>query len=280
MSVFGTEKFFISVIMSDFQSGFSAGYESGKYRTTHLASLMVRGLPDFALSPEEAKTVNVYNAAQKLNEAARTLYNAPNPNARGEGGELILHIILRDLYGTIPAISKIYFTDSANENVKGFDLVHVKKVSGSNMEIWVGESKLSANFDTALESLRQDISKHSSDDFLRQEFLFIKRKLDKSFEEYERFLELVSEHKSLDAIAQTLRFIAFATYDCEVTKKHQADTTEFITEIREDLKAKLQRVEKLFGSSKLKFGIILLPLFSRDELRKEFDAKLAAAQKI
>jgi hypothetical protein len=58
---------------------------------------------------------------------------------RGEFGELILHLILRDFHNTIPLLSKIYFKDSIGHTVHGFDAVHIDPV---NKTLWLGESKL------------------------------------------------------------------------------------------------------------------------------------------
>lgn len=46
-------------------------------------------------------------------EAARAEIEKLSENQRGEFGELLLHLILRDFKGTIPLISKVYFKDSA-----------------------------------------------------------------------------------------------------------------------------------------------------------------------
>ena len=39
-------------------------------------------------------------------------------------GNLVTHS-MRQVFDTIPAISKIFYKDSANDTVKGFDAVHV-----------------------------------------------------------------------------------------------------------------------------------------------------------
>lgn len=40
---------------------------------------------------------------------------------RGELGELILHLMLRNFHNTIPLISKIYFKDENGSKIHGFD---------------------------------------------------------------------------------------------------------------------------------------------------------------
>ena len=46
-------------------------------------------------------------------------------NSKGIFSELILHFILREIKGTIPLISKIYFKDSNAVEAHGFDAVHI-----------------------------------------------------------------------------------------------------------------------------------------------------------
>jgi len=57
---------------------------------------------------------------------------------RGEIGELLLHVICREVFKTYPAITKYFYKDSANNTVKGFDAVHVV-VGGDGLELWLGE---------------------------------------------------------------------------------------------------------------------------------------------
>ena len=47
----------------------------------------------------------------RLAEAAKTVYTTEKYKKRGEFGELILHLILRDFFETVPLLSKIYFKD-------------------------------------------------------------------------------------------------------------------------------------------------------------------------
>jgi hypothetical protein len=55
---------------------------------------------------------------------------------RGEIGELLLHVICREVFKTYPAITKYFYKDSSNNTVKGFDAVHVV-VTKTGLELWL-----------------------------------------------------------------------------------------------------------------------------------------------
>ena len=94
---------------------------------------------------------------------------------RGDFGEVILHMLLRDFKNTIPLVSKVYFKDSAGVPSHGFDLVHV---SENERILWLGESKFYSDYKQALDSLENDLREHFKQDFLDAQFLIIKKNLE------------------------------------------------------------------------------------------------------
>jgi hypothetical protein len=124
--------------------GLCAGYEAGSWRAQQLVSHMMEWLPDFALTYEERRSFGTQNAVRRMRKAAHTIYKTEKFAKRGEFGELLLHIAIRQIFNTVPAISKIYYKDSSNDTVKGFDAVHVV-VSEGSLELWLGEAKFYDN---------------------------------------------------------------------------------------------------------------------------------------
>lgn len=106
-------------------TGACAGYEAGAFRNEDLADYILEWLPEFALKHSDLKDVNSGTAMRMLREAARKIYTSPNYNKRGEFGEMLLHAMIREVFDSEPAISKIYYKSSNNDTVKGFDAVHV-----------------------------------------------------------------------------------------------------------------------------------------------------------
>ena len=123
---------FLNVIISE-PSGFGdnlalcAGYERGKWRKDQLADHVMEWLPEFALGYSELQEIGHANALRMTKKAAKIVYQTEKYGSRGEFGEVLLHIAIRQVYKTLPAVSKIYYNSSVNETVKGFDSVHVVK---------------------------------------------------------------------------------------------------------------------------------------------------------
>ncbi|MYD74906.1 MAG: DUF1837 domain-containing protein [Gammaproteobacteria bacterium] len=106
-------------------TGLCVGYELGSWRRDQFAEHVLEWIPEFALSWSEADGLHAGNATQLIRRAAQRVYSTDTYAKRGEFGELFLHIAIRQVFQTIPAVSKIYFKDTPNDVVKGFDCVHV-----------------------------------------------------------------------------------------------------------------------------------------------------------
>ena len=95
-----------------------AGYEAKKWRCDQLADHIIEWLPEFALKDEELKRFGPHNSVALTKQAARTIYTSPKYARRGKVGEMLLHIAMRQVFKTVPAITKYYYKDSANDTVK------------------------------------------------------------------------------------------------------------------------------------------------------------------
>ena len=164
ISIFDAEKVITQHIAdADFCSYF-VGFDINdqhirEYRWKPFINLLINIIPEFAFGPYEKLPENAIPI--KLAEAAKSIYKIDAFNkvnsicidgknidddhlckkylSRGEFGELILHLLLRDFHKTIPLLSKIYFKDSYGVTVHGFDAVHIMP---DTKTLWLGESKL------------------------------------------------------------------------------------------------------------------------------------------
>jgi hypothetical protein len=96
-----------------------------------------------------------------IETAAERIYKTEKSAHRGEIGELLLHAICRQFSGTFPAISKIYYKDSSNDVVKGFDLVHTRlEQTTGELQLWLGEAKFYTSGTKAIADTIASIRKH------------------------------------------------------------------------------------------------------------------------
>lgn len=136
---------FLTVLVHDEEilpglTALCAGHELGEWRAKQFADYLMKWMLEFCLSYSELEGLTPLNATELIKQAASRIYQTKKFEKRGEFGELLLHAILRQVYSTIPAVSKIYYKDSANDTVKGFDAVHVVADEDS-LELWLGEAK-------------------------------------------------------------------------------------------------------------------------------------------
>lgn len=260
-------------------TGVCAGYERGEWRANQLARHILEWLPEFALKHSELENLGHHNAVRLIAHAAQVIYKSPKYENRGELGEILLHIVCRQVFDTIPAISKIYYKDSANDTVKGFDAVHVV-VSDSSLELWLGEVKFYSDINAAIHDVVEELQAHSQCDYLRSEFAAITNKIDDFWPHAERLKKLLSENTSLDEIFVAVCIPVLLTYE--------SDTIASFDSVSEDFKKAFEREvlehrERFAGKAlpkHVRIHLFLLPMKSKAELVGYFDARLRACQQI
>lgn len=257
-----------------------AGYEGGNWRATQLAEHVMEWLPEFCLNVQEVKNLNSSNAFKMIKKAARQVYQTDKYKNRGEFGEIFLHIALRQIYNSIPAISKIYFKDSVNGTVKGFDAVHVVK-NNSKLELWLGEVKFYSDYSRAIRDVIDELIEHTKYDYLRNEKMLLLNKIDDNFSFYPELSKLLDTNTSLDEIFDCACIPILITYDSETLKKHSKKTECF----DEELKSEVMKInQKMFNKlSKIelppvKIHFFLLPLQEKSILIDALDKELKDLQ--
>lgn len=176
-------------------------------------------LPEFALTYSEIEAVSSANMVRLMREAAKKIYTTKKFKKRGEFGELFLHAAVRQVFGSLPAISKIYYKSAGNDTVKGFDVVHVVGPP-DNMELWLGEAKFYKNIGRAIASVVAEIRAHTATNYLRDEFLLISGKIDPRWPHAKQLKKLLSPNTSLDVIFKRACIPVLLTYDSECLANH------------------------------------------------------------
>jgi hypothetical protein len=258
--------------------GLCVGYEAGRWRSKELVDHMMEWLPEFALTYSERRSLGAHSAVRLVRAAARSIYNTEKFKNRGEFGELLLHIAIRQVFDTLPAISKIYYKDSDNDTVKGFDAVHVV-TDGTSLELWIGESKFYDDVHRAITDVVEEIKLHTQDAYLRREFAAIVNKIDSKWPLADRLKTLLDPHTSLDAVFDAACIPVLLTYDSEAVNAHDKVTAEYIAAFTSEV----QQHHKTFAAKqlpKLRIHLFLIPLKSKKELIAELDEGLKKWQQI
>lgn len=159
---------------------------------------IIETIPEYVFAEYKGSNIPQTRSVSRIREAAKSIYKIEeyqwmhqvyvekNEDAiarfqksqymnRGEFGEILLHLLLREFKGTVPLISKVYFKDSNNVPAHGFDAVHI---TDEDNILWLGESKLYTDAKQGLDALIEDLKNHIKHDYLREQFVIIKKNIE------------------------------------------------------------------------------------------------------
>lgn len=210
------------------------------YPIDEFVNILTNAIPEFVFAQQKGNTIDITEINKLMREAALSIYKFndislmyecyvnKNKDAcskintlpiykRGEFGELLLHVLLRDFHGTIPLISKIYFKDTTNVPAHGFDAVHI--TPNKNI-LWLGESKLYADSKSGIKELIKDIDNHIKKDFLNEQFAIITKNLDNSkHTERDKWIEKLEQCTQLKEIVKMINIPLLCTYEHDIYDK-------------------------------------------------------------
>lgn len=210
------------------------------YPLNELANSIINTIPEYVFAQYENPEIPQTDAVEKLREAAKSIYkikdfdimrrwylqhdecakaeieNLP-AKRRGEFGELLLHLLLRDFKGTIPLVSKVYFKDSAGVPAHGFDAVHI---SPEDKILWLGESKFYVDGRAGVRELLDDLSKHFTRDFLNEQFVIIKKNLENnSIPQRDVWIKTLSSCSKLQDKINLINIPMLCTYSHDIYRR-------------------------------------------------------------
>ncbi|MFH9062227.1 DUF1837 domain-containing protein [Streptomyces coeruleorubidus] len=288
------QRAFLEVIVDDTTitpalSGICAGFESGEWRARQLARRLFKGIIDFALSHSERKEFDSDTGMEMIGRAVRKIYTSEKYTSRGEFGELLLHVTLREVFRTQVAVSKIYFKDASNDTVKGFDAVHIVE-NGDELELWLGEVKFYTDLARAIRDVRQELHDHLATDYLRHEFMAIEGKIDKEWKHAPTLQRMLHEDVSLDEIFDNITIPVLLTYDSKVVADRvtqlkgnpQLSPNTTIEEYRANFEAEVRKGWDKFVAAglppRVKIRLILVPLHLKSVLIRALHERLMSWQ--
>ncbi|RMG19902.1 MAG: DUF1837 domain-containing protein [Methanobacteriota archaeon] len=261
-------------------SGLCVGYEEGEWRASQFASHLIEWLPEFALTYSELESIHSGNLVDLLRQAAKKVYESKKFQSRGEFGELILHAAIRQVFNSVPAISKIYYKSARNDTVKGFDAVHVVQCNGGELELWLGEAKFYKDINQAIYDVIQELKDHSQRDYLRDEFLLISGKIDDEWESAKQLKQLIHRNTSMDVIFRAVRVPVLLTYDSECVKDFNECSDGYVQAFEAEINHHYENFASKELPEKVIIHLFLLPLKSKEKLVEELDRKLKAVHQI
>jgi hypothetical protein len=310
MKKFGAYKIVSDKINECDFSSYAVGFDlnnSGEmeYRINALVKLLIKVVPEFAfghhigeeIALEDATNIvfESANAIYKIKEfqEAKEIYLDENGSIeddvedkylkRGEFGELILHLLLRDFHDTTPLLSKIYFKDSDGHTVHGFDSVHICE---ADKTLWLGESKLYKCGKSGVDALIKDLEEHIETDYLNREFALISKKIDllDNIPDKDHWLNIFDESTTLKDKFNSINIPLLCTYSSELYENYDNDSIEGFLE---DYIDEVQKLKKRFDEKNkhplkqhMNVILLLLPVKCKNNLVKKLHKKLHMMQEM
>ena len=302
--IFDKKNIIVSKVNEDDLNSFLVDMDSGDdgqpyYPIDEWASCIINTIPEYVFAHYENPKIPQTDAVEKLREAARSIYKIKNfdimrrwylehdetakaeiekmsENQRGEFGELLLHLILRDFKGTIPLISKVYFKDSAGVPAHGFDAVHI---SPDEKILWLGESKFYNDGKTGVRNLLKDLTEHFTRDFLNEQFAIIKKNLENnSIPQRDEWIKTLNSCSKLQEKINMINIPMLCTYTHDIYQRFSDFAkddaiTYHETNIRE-LKQYFDKNNKHRLKERLNVILLLFPVRDKKELVIKLHKKL------
>lgn len=302
--IFDKKNIIVSKVNEDDLNSFLVDMDIGDdgqpyYPINELASCIINTIPEYVFAQYENPEIPQSDAVEKLREAARSIYKIKNfdimrrwylehdeaaraeieklpENQRGEFGELLLHLILRDFKGTVPLISKVYFKDSASVPAHGFDAVHI---SPDEKILWLGESKFYNDGKIGVRKLLEDLTEHFTRDFLNDQFAIIKKNLENnSIPQRDEWIKTLSNCSKLQEKISMINIPMLCTYTHDIYQRFSDFTkddaiTYHETNIRE-LKQYFDEKNEHPLKAQLNVILLLFPVRNKKELVIKLHEKL------
>lgn len=254
-----------------------AGFELEHWRCAPFAEHLIEWLPEYAL-PEEELQVHHGNMYVKLKQAALRVYTSDKYKSRGEAGEIAIHAICRDFFGTIPISPRVFYKSASNDVIKSFDMVHARFPDAENVELWMGESKLYGDAASAIKDAIASVEAHLEQGFLKNQKLLLGPQIPKATPNYSKIQAILQHQSSLDELIAKSIFVVGILCNSSSAKSAKSSTKEYKSAVALELNKLSAKITASGLSNKIKIILIYVPLADKEKLVTEFDAKLKGLQ--
>lgn len=272
---------------NDFLLSLINGFEDGKWRENQFNNFILDNVAETGLSAEERR--NLYSAPYTLlTEAIKNLRLCDKDKGRGsEIAEIILYGIMREHYGALPVVPKIFYKQNSNDNAKGADSVHiVLNEKDGDFTLWLGEAKFykSIEDESLLNQVLKSVFEIIRSEKIKKEDSIITNVKDLellvSGNMLEEIRQVLHRDSSIDEIRKRLNIPILLLHECNITKEANALTDSFKEKIKNfhlekakkyfSLQNKKQKKIQLFGYENIHFHLILFPVPDKEKIVNRF----------
>jgi hypothetical protein len=247
-------------------------YELGAWRAEALARHILEWVLDYALRRAEREHLSPGRVLEITKRAMKATFG--NGGDRGVPGEILLHAVCRQFFGSDTVINKVWFKSANNDTYKGFDGVHSVHV-GDRLELWLGEAKFYRNIDRAIRSVVNELEDHLETEYLRAEFALVASKIDDAHPHADQLRQLMHPNSSLDEVFDQIVVPILLTYDSASTIGHDKVCSEYNAALEAEVRRVwLKLTNKLGTRLPVAVRLFLIPLADKTAVEKALAAEL------
>lgn len=261
-------------------------FESGQWMSQRFQSYIWDNITQSCLSHSEREAL-ADSSYTKLVQAAKNLRLTDSTKDIGKGSELaeiVLYGIMKDHYGALPVVPKIFYKQNTQDNAKGADSVHII-VEGDDFSLWYGEVKFYSNIEDArFAEIFKSIAESLGDEKMKKENRIVSNTADLGqLISNETMLKSIIKHldatASLDKLNPKIHIPILLLHECKITKSATTLSQKYINNIKVHhteraasffKKFHEKYSQKIFMFDDVKFHIILLPVPSKLEIVNSF----------
>jgi hypothetical protein len=259
-------------------------YEDGKWRFAKFQTYLWDNIAQTALSQRERDSLAGKSHSQ-LVEAARNL-RFSDADEVGEGSEIaeiFLYGFMKDHFGALPVVPKIFYKQNAQDNAKGADSVHIV-VKDDDFTLWFGEAKFYNSIeDKRLDSIVTSVLKSLQTDKLKKENIIVTNvsdiyQLPIGSDLQARIVAAIRPKESIDKLKSRINVPIMILHECDITSKHIDLTDSYrklisshhMERVEAYYKKQIAKSTSVFKYSDVKFHVILFPVPNKQAIVKAF----------
>lgn len=261
-------------------------YEDGEWMYKKFQRFIWNNISETALSNRERNSL-VAKSASELSEAAQKLRLTDSDADISKGSEIseiLLYGIMKEYYGALPVVPKIYYKQNSRDNAKGADSVHIV-VEGNDFSLWFGESKFYNSIENArLGEIIKSVENSLQTDKIKKENSIITdvKDIEELIQDEDlrnRIKKALDTQESIDPLKHRLHVPILLLHECLITRNETELTDEYkdriIAHHRERAEAYFAKQistfsERLHKYSEIMFHIILFPIPEKKRIVNEF----------
>ena len=247
-------------------------YETGAWRSEALAEHILQWVLDYSLRRSERDHLTPGRALEITKQAMKRAFG--NGRDRGVPGEILLHAICRQEFGSDTVINKVWFKTANNDTYKGFDGVHCVHAPTA-LELWLGEAKFYKSVDKAIDAVIADLEEHLDAVYLKSEFALVASKIEDNHPHAEELRQLMHPHTSLDEVFDRIVIPILITYDSTSTLAHQKVCPRYANDLEAEVRRIWLRLKNKLGSIlPVDIRLFLVPLADKAALLEALTKEL------